>query len=53
MTVRDHRWNATAEGWAYSAVQDKNMAEFLARAERARKAQSFESGTILALEFRL
>jgi hypothetical protein len=40
MTVRDHRWNATAEGWAYHAAQDKNMAEFLARAERARKAQS-------------
>ncbi len=40
MTVRDHRWNATAEGWAYHAARDKNMAEFLARAERARKAQS-------------
>jgi hypothetical protein len=40
MTIRDHRWNATAEGWAYHAAQDKNMAEFLARAERARKAQS-------------
>jgi Ankyrin repeats (3 copies) len=39
MTIRDHRWNATAEGWAYHAAQDKNMAEFLARAERARKAQ--------------
>ena len=39
MTIRDHRWNATAEGWAYHASQDKNMAEFLARAERARKAQ--------------
>jgi hypothetical protein len=40
MTIRDHRWNATAEGWAYHAAQDKNMAEFLAGAERARKAQS-------------
>jgi hypothetical protein len=40
MTVRDHRWNATAEGWAYHAARDKNMAEFLARAERARKAQT-------------
>jgi hypothetical protein len=38
MTVRDHRWNATAEGWAYHAAKDKNMAEFLARAESARKA---------------
>jgi len=38
MTVRDHRWNATAEGWARHAARDKNMAEFLARAESARKA---------------
>jgi hypothetical protein len=38
MTVRDHRWNATAEGWAYHAAKDKHMAEFLARAESARKA---------------
>jgi hypothetical protein len=40
MTVRDYRWDGTAEGWAYYAVKDKDMAEFLARAERARKAQS-------------
>jgi hypothetical protein len=48
MTIRDYRWNGTAEGWAIHAyavgqppVNDQNMAEFLARAERARKAQSF------------
>jgi hypothetical protein len=40
MTTRDYRWNATAEGWAYHAAKDKNMAEFLARAENTRKAQS-------------
>ncbi len=51
MTIRDYRWNGTAEGWAYHAfavntaggideVKDKAMAEFLARAGRARKAQS-------------
>lgn len=40
MTIRDYRWNGTAEGWAYHAAKDKNMAELLARAERARKAQS-------------
>jgi hypothetical protein len=40
MTIRDYRWNATAEGWAYHAAKDKKMAEFLARAESARKAQS-------------
>lgn len=47
MTIRDYRWNGTAEGWAIHAyalgqppVNDQNMAEFLARAERARKAES-------------
>jgi hypothetical protein len=47
MTIRDYRWNGTAEGWAIHAyavgqapVNDKNMAEFLARAGRARKGQS-------------
>ena len=40
MTTRDYRWNATAEGWAYHAAKDRNMAEFLARAESTRKAQS-------------
>jgi hypothetical protein len=40
MTIRDYRWNATAEGWAYYAAKDKKMAEFLARVESARKAQS-------------
>ena len=46
MTIRDYRWNGTAEGWAIHAsalgqppVNDQNMAEFLARAERARKAR--------------
>ena len=40
MTIRDYRWNATAEGWAYNAAKDKDMAEFLARAESARKNHS-------------
>ncbi|MGA2593559.1 MAG: ankyrin repeat domain-containing protein [Bryobacteraceae bacterium] len=40
MTICDYRWDGTAEGWAYYAAKDKDMAEFLARAERARKAQS-------------
>lgn len=44
MTIRDYRWNGTAEGWAIHAyalgqppVNDQNMAEFLARVESARK----------------
>lgn len=40
MTIHDYRWDATAEGWARYAAQNNEMAEFLARAERARKAQS-------------
>ncbi len=40
MTIHDYRWNATAEGWARHAASDTNMADFLARAERARRAQS-------------
>jgi len=40
MTLRDYRWNATAEGWALHAAKDKKMAEFLAGAESARKVQS-------------
>jgi hypothetical protein len=39
MTILDYRWNSTAEGWAYYAAKDKDMAEFLARAERVRKTQ--------------
>ena len=39
MTTRDYRWNATAQGWAYYAANDKKMAEFLAQAERARKEE--------------
>jgi hypothetical protein len=38
MTIHDYRWNATAEGWARYAANDTNMADFLARAERAREA---------------
>jgi hypothetical protein len=40
MTIRDYRWNGTAEGWARYAAKDNKMAEFLAHAERARKERS-------------
>jgi Ankyrin repeats (3 copies) len=51
MTICDYRWNGTAEGWAYYASRiegdgtvihtgDRHMAEFLASAERVRRAQS-------------
>lgn len=37
MTIRDYRWNSTAEGWAFYAAGNKEMAAFLAHAEEARK----------------
>ncbi len=39
MTIRDYRWNATAEGWALHAAKDKKMAELLVGTESARKVQ--------------
>jgi ankyrin repeat protein len=36
MTIRDYRWNATAEGWARHAANDETMAQWLANAERQR-----------------
>jgi ankyrin repeat protein len=38
MTIRDYRWNATAEGWAYHAAKNEAMANFLAAAERRRQS---------------
>jgi hypothetical protein len=39
MTIRDYRWNSTAEGWARYAAKDQDMAKFLANAEFARKTE--------------
>jgi hypothetical protein len=36
MTIRDYRWNATAEGWAVHAARDEKMGELLARARKAK-----------------
>jgi hypothetical protein len=37
MTIRDHRWNATAQGWAEYAATDAKLAEWLGEAERQRE----------------
>jgi hypothetical protein len=37
MTVRDYRWNGTAQGWALHAAQDEQMAQWLENAERQRE----------------
>ena len=34
MTIKDYRWNATAQGWARHAANDEKMAQWLERAER-------------------
>lgn len=37
MTIRDYRWNATAQGWARHAARDEKMAQWLEEAERQRE----------------
>ena len=36
MTIKDYRWNSTAQGWALYAKKDQNMAQWLEDAERQR-----------------
>ncbi|MGJ5813449.1 ankyrin repeat domain-containing protein [Paludibaculum fermentans] len=42
MTIRDYRWNATAEGWAAVAANDEKLAQWLrdARQQRERASQA-------------
>lgn len=37
MTIKDYRWNSTAQGWALYAAKDQKMAQWLEDAERQRK----------------
>jgi hypothetical protein len=37
MTIRDFRWDATAEGWAYHAARDEKMAQWLHDAQQRRE----------------
>ena len=37
MTIKDYRWNATAQGWARYAAKDEKMAQWLEDAERQRE----------------
>jgi hypothetical protein len=39
MTIRDYRWNATAQGWALHALRDEKMAQWLEDAERQRQSK--------------
>jgi ankyrin repeat protein len=40
MTIKDYRWNSTAQGWALYAAKDEKMARWLAEAERRRNQRS-------------
>ena len=37
MTIKDYRWNGTAQGWALHAAKDEKMAQWLEEAERQRE----------------
>jgi ankyrin repeat protein len=37
MTIEDHRWNGTAQGWALYAANDEKMAQWLEEAKRQRE----------------
>jgi hypothetical protein len=37
LAIRDHRWDATAAGWARHALRDEKMAQWLEEAERKRR----------------
>jgi len=40
MSVRDYRWNATAEGWARVAAKDEKLGQFLHEAQQRRERAS-------------
>jgi Ankyrin repeats (3 copies) len=40
MTIKDYRWNSTAQGWAYHAANDEKMAQWLAEAQQRREQAS-------------
>jgi len=37
MTIKDYRWNSTAQGWARYAAKDEKTAQWLVDAERQRE----------------
>src|SRR5690242_7806457 len=37
MSIKDYRWNSTAQGWALHALKDEKMAQWLDDAERQQK----------------
>ena len=39
MTIKDYRWSGTAQGWAFYAMNDSTMADWLGEAERQQQRQ--------------
>jgi hypothetical protein len=39
MTIKDYRWSGTAQGWAFYAMNDSKMADWLGDAERQQERQ--------------
>jgi hypothetical protein len=37
LTIKDYRWNSTAQGWALGGKKDQKMAQWLEDAERQRE----------------
>ena len=44
MTIKDYRWNSTAQGWARYAVNDEKMAQWLEEAQRRQTHRAPKSG---------
>ena len=40
MTIKDYRWNSTAQGWASYAAKDEKMAQWLGEAQQRRQQTS-------------
>jgi hypothetical protein len=40
MTIRDHRWDATAVGWAAVTAKDEKMAQWMREAKQRREQAS-------------
>jgi hypothetical protein len=39
MTIKDYRWGSTAQGWAFHALKDEEMARWLEDAQRKRESK--------------
>jgi len=37
MTIKDYRWNSTAQGWARYAANDEELARWLEEAQRGQE----------------